>query len=324
MVSFRWKINVLGLGILALAAACQASTGGGGGGGTVAGPVCGNGYCENGESTVSCQADCKKSTVCTPNATSDCYDCPANGKGTKKCNSDGSGMGSCVCPKVNLCAGKECGPDGNGGVCGSCGSGKICDINGQCVDTGPGPCSPSSPNGSCPSGESCIQGSCCGNPCGSTCCTAGSICVSDNSGNKVCASECTNSGECPSTKSCCARLVSGKGACLASTFQDGMVCLCNSAYQCEGAGYVCGQEVDMNGIPLGYNACEPADGGPYHGCGAENYCTPGYCCVNTTWKSDGSENSMCVLGCTTSAQCGAATCAMMASGTCNSAPGTCH
>lgn len=308
--------------LLALSAGCQSASGGTSGGGTAAGPVCGNGYCEVGETKVSCPNDCKPATVCSPGASVDCYDCPNGAKGNRKCNADGSALGSCSCPAVNLCANRECGPNGNGGTCGTCTSGTICDINGKCVATGPGPCSASVPNGTCPTGQSCIAGSCCENPCGSACCNAGSTCVADAAGNTLCAQECANSGECPTLKSCCAKLESGKGACLSSEFQDGLICLCNSANQCETG--VCGQESDTNGLPTGAKACVPADGAPYHGCAEGDTCTPGFCCVKITWPSDFSENTMCAAGCSTSAQCGAATCNMMNSGTCNSSPGICQ
>ncbi|HUU03666.1 MAG TPA: IPT/TIG domain-containing protein [Myxococcota bacterium] len=63
------------------------------------------------------------------------------------------------------CDGKQCGPDGCGGQCGSCDTGQSCDADGQCVA-----CTPQCQDRQCgPDG--------CGGQCGS--CQAGKICDSD-------------------------------------------------------------------------------------------------------------------------------------------------
>ncbi len=73
-----------------------------------------------------------------------CLDCTPNCIG-KQCGPDGCG-GSCgtcpggaacdeygQCPCVPKCSGRECGPDGCGGLCGTCAEPLVCNASGRCV-----------------------------------------------------------------------------------------------------------------------------------------------------------------------------------------------
>ena len=125
-----------------------------GGGGTS--PVCGNGWCETGESQANCPADCTGGggTVC--------------GNGTCEAGETaGSCPQDCVSGCVPDCTGKTCGPNGCNGSCGNCPPDFWCDIQGQCQ----------SMNGctaNC-TGKSCDQDDGCGEPCG---CPDGQVCIS--------------------------------------------------------------------------------------------------------------------------------------------------
>ena len=109
------------------------------------------------------------------------------------------------------CDGLSCGPDGYGGVCGTCSETSLCD-EGQCVgDT----CVPKC------DGKKCGDGGC-GGLCGS--CDSGYACVSGKCLKTVCNPDCTNkvcgfdgcNGVCGSCN--------GHDMC-----QDGQWCLLNSA-----------------------------------------------------------------------------------------------
>ncbi len=72
------------------------------------------------------------------------------------------------CPCVPQCLGRNCGPDGCGGLCGVCGDGQVCD-GGVCVecvpDCGDAECGPDGCGGECGScdpEEQCILGVCAG------------------------------------------------------------------------------------------------------------------------------------------------------------------
>lgn len=141
-------------------------------------------FCDNAECQPLAAGCCAVEACCQP---------PAN-----QCNFGGN----CCAPN---CAGRQCGPDGcgNGGVCGSCGVGQICNGDGKCVcnaqscpaktvcDQASGQCicTPAScPNGCCSNGpgnpgtcepgntnQSCNRGGahCVACPSGSTCGLAG-------------------------------------------------------------------------------------------------------------------------------------------------------
>ncbi len=72
------------------------------------------------------------------------------------------------CPCEPQCFGRNCGPDGCGGVCGLCDEGQVCE-NGLCVDCTPdcadAECGPDGCGGlcgSCDPGEQCVEGTCLG------------------------------------------------------------------------------------------------------------------------------------------------------------------
>ena len=78
----------------------------------------------------------------------------------------------CVCQPA--CAGKQCGPDGCGGDCGTCTGGDVCDGSGQCV----GSCTPDC------TGKQCGNDGCSGS-CGT--CTGQDACVNNQC---VCQPDC--------------------------------------------------------------------------------------------------------------------------------------
>ena len=163
--------------------------------------LCGNGVCDSvdaEETCGTCLADC----VC--GAGSVCVD------------------GTCC---AQQCAGKECGPDGCGGVCGVCEANAVCTIDAKCLcipDCAGKECGPDGCGGSCgecskdcPVYEECWAGHCvalcqpdctgkecgddgCGCPCGECaegqeCVDGGCICMpscEDNCGDDGCGGSC--------------------------------------------------------------------------------------------------------------------------------------
>jgi hypothetical protein len=122
-------------------------------------PVCGNGACESGETQQDCPTDCKSGTTCgnglcdqgesVSSCPADCTDACAG----KECGPDGKGGQCGTCPPNYFCSyvgecvsndceakceGKTCGEDGCGGSCGLCQSGEQCNAAGQCVESGTG------------------------------------------------------------------------------------------------------------------------------------------------------------------------------------------
>ena len=105
--------------------------------------------------------------------------------------------GQCLSPCVPRCAGRACGDDGCGGLCGLCPPGEDC-AGGVC-----GLCEPScgthdcggdgcgDPCGSCPPGYSCLEGYC---TAGCTAQCEGRVCGSD-----LCGGSC---GDCPEGQGC--------------------------------------------------------------------------------------------------------------------------
>lgn len=166
----------------------------------------------------------------------------------KDCGPDGCGgvCGTCttgeMCGSAGLCVaegcqpdclGVACGPDGCGGVCGSCGPGLGCDASGQCV------CAPN-----------CDALSCGDDGCGGSCgeCSASDVCGLD--GNCLCIPSCAGAecgdtsdgcggpcGTCPSQQSCvsgaCEACVPGCGATVCGYDPCGNVCdSCPGAQVC--------------------------------------------------------------------------------------------
>ena len=127
---------------------------------------CGDSLCDPAENAVDCPQDCEPfqcgnhtcepgedtSNPPCPDCVESCGDCTCDGGesyGTCPVDCGSCGDGYCLskCKNVNeetrlscprdccfpACDGKECGPDGCGGVCGLCGNGKDCDTSGACV-----------------------------------------------------------------------------------------------------------------------------------------------------------------------------------------------
>lgn len=119
------------------------------------------------------------------------------------------------------CETRECGPDGQGGSCGTCLNSETCNAQGQCVslcvpDCGDRECGGDLCGGSCgtcPGNEQCVQGSC--EPT-EMCDCAGAECGVDNCGNSC--------GTCGANETC-----SGAGLCVSSaaggTCVDLFVCI---------------------------------------------------------------------------------------------------
>ena len=120
-------------------------------------PVCGNGSCENGESSQNCPQDCSggNEPVCGngacengETATSCPQDC-AQGCGDKECGQDAQGNSCGSCPEDFFCTWdgncesdtpcepdcgtKKCGDDGCGNECGTCPVALVCSEDGVCI-----------------------------------------------------------------------------------------------------------------------------------------------------------------------------------------------
>jgi hypothetical protein len=290
-------------GVLACATAAPP---GGGTGGVATGGTNTSGQ----DVTIAGPVDSGGKTACVPGATANCA-CPGGPSGVQTCNSAGTGYGSCDCPTVDPCKGKQCGPNGSGGSCGACGTGEICNVEGKCVATGPGPCSLSSPSGTCPSGQTCVAGACCDamQACGSSCCAAGSMCVQDQSGNLKCRGKCQASSDCGASEPCCAFLAGGKkSACL--TFAESGHCRCATNSDCatfasQGLSS-CAPQGDANKqIVTGPLECRPNDGKPFHGCTGKS-CGSGWDCWKATQGADFTE--FCTKSCSAETCGNAASC----------------
>jgi hypothetical protein len=114
---------------------------------------------------------CMNEECCAPNCTG------------KQCGPDGCGgsCGTCSAPNtcdaagqctcVPNCTGKQCGPDGCGGSCGTCSAPNACDASGQCA------CTPRC------TGIRCGESDGCGGQCG---CADGKVCCATRSGTRTC------------------------------------------------------------------------------------------------------------------------------------------
>lgn len=161
----------------------------------------------------------KKTTLCLNGQT-----IQASAKKKKKLIKSGATVGACPPPCVRSCAGKACGADGCGGVCGTCSAGTFC-RSGACVNgaeicgLGYHECSTSS-DGCCNAGKKCCpaglgidgccgnddaccpasaafpQGECCDGP---TCCSFGNYCCPPISGKSGC---CPIGTTCDATLGC--------------------------------------------------------------------------------------------------------------------------
>jgi len=156
------------------------------------GNTCGDDHCGgtcacSDPETICCGATCKPSPNFFACGSLCCkveqHCCPDNG--VLKCQNE-----SCSGGGYNplLCAGKDCGPDGQGGSCGTCPSPQICSSSGKCCSNNCQTCGGvTSSNWAFCGGKCCNQNTeiCCGNTCrpkgsyilcGSTCCSPGNFC----------------------------------------------------------------------------------------------------------------------------------------------------
>lgn len=168
------------------------------------GRTCGRDGCDNGGLCGSCGAGlscdenvgaCVPTTACTPGMTIGCA-CSGGSTGTQTCFSDGSGYDRCVCPTLDAgtadvpatrnCTGRECGPDGAGGSCGTCPlAGWACNAVGRCV----------SPDQTC-------RSMCSGRQCGPD---PGQNCAGQSCGTCAAGSTCSSTGQCVCTRRCSGR-----------------------------------------------------------------------------------------------------------------------
>lgn len=158
-------------------------------------PHCGDGHCDPDEDCATCPPDCGDccgNDMCEPHLSENCYLCPVDcpcGCG-EEC-----GFGTCL---FTACNDRQCGDDGCGGSCGSCGDHYDC-VEGNCVYVpwcGDGVCDPEENCSSCPVDCKC--------PCGQTC--VESACVFTACNNKQCGPDgCGGTcGSCPPQHVCLA------------------------------------------------------------------------------------------------------------------------
>jgi hypothetical protein len=204
-----------------------------------------NKYCTGSSACFSCGLTCgdypgSNGSFCADDAACDqglkCFSgvCLSASCAGKQCGPDGSG-GSCgTCPGIQTCngsgqcvacvpacTGKMCGPDGCLGSCGNCPPMQTCDGNGQCV------CTPS-----------CLGKVCgddgCGGSCG-TCapgwlCGAGSCSIDPNSCDPVSNMGCASPNQCV--------LLSSEKPTCGVTGTGGQGSACTTTADCQG-GYGC-------------------------------------------------------------------------------------
>lgn len=165
--------------------------------------------------------------------------CGGGGVGLCYCDSECDLNGDCCpdfeecCPQcVNPCVGKECGPDGCGGSCGSCGFGPqwSC-VSGKCV------CTPYCAGAVCGKDG-------CGGLCGS--CPAGQVCAGGKCVPSTCTPNCMarqcGDGGCPDQPDAC-------GVCLPGQ-------TCSIWGQCQGCATQCtGKECGDDGCGGSCGTC---------------------------------------------------------------------
>jgi hypothetical protein len=161
------------------------------------------------------------------------------------CGTGGICLSGVCCPKAGNCAGKNCGDDGCGSVCGECEAGEQCAL-GMCIESA---CEPF-----------CLNKECGDDGCGGTCgdCADNLFCTTDGCGDYEC------------------EHVIDPGFCLVETVTFGgqavTACAPDGA---EDPAQPC-QRCDSNLLPLGWSAV--GDGMP---CGGGAVCFNGECCSKT-------------------------------------------
>ncbi|MCB9543773.1 MAG: chitobiase/beta-hexosaminidase C-terminal domain-containing protein [Myxococcales bacterium] len=205
----------------------------------VAAPAqCGDDTCDPDEDCSTCPADCGACCgdgACVAGVGEDCSTCPADCgcPGGQACNVPAR---RCEAVCVPQCAGRNCGDDGCGGVCGNCLGGQRCEA-GVCRDV----CQPA-----------CAGRECGGDGCGGTCgmCPQGEAC-DDGTCEAICTPDC-------------AGRVCGPDGCGGFCGNCGIGAFCTAAGRCEA---VC--VPDCDGRECGDNGC----GGDCGGCGPAEQCS---------------------------------------------------
>lgn len=237
-------------------------------------PACGDGFCapELLEECSSCPVDCgcECGKMCQQGT------CSFTACVGKECGPDGCGglcgacpgtqyqcmQGACVCQAD--CSGRECGEDGCGGTCGECMTYYACNL-GQCeyqAFCGNGTCDEWSQENctTCPADCPCN----CGETCGAGACFA-TACAGKECGEDGCGGVC---GECLGAN--CAGLVwTSPSTCLSGHCQIGV------AYSCD------------DQIPCTFDSCNPI-------LGCDNLLLPGYCLVESTCWAPHTGPSKCL------------------------------
>ena len=179
------------------------------------------------------------------------------------------GAGDCVA----RCEGRQCGPNGCGGICGTCLPTSTCDADGRCVPVPVG-CG----DGDCGAGESCA-----------TCPADCNPCCGDRRCDGAEGEDCRS---CPADCGACC----GNGLCEPAIGESCAACAsdcgCAADYTCEGGACVAAWCPDADCAPLwsqdctgnnGYTVCgiDPGDGcpaaSPFVSCEPGNACRDGAC-----------------------------------------------
>ena len=252
------------------------------------GLVCTDDGCGNNECTNAIQAFfCVVDKTCVPSGTVDpadaCSQCQPNSSQTgwtelpdgTPCGAGSVCFGGACCKKSLNCAGKDCGDDGCGGICGGCPKSFFCN-DGNCEED---PCEPSCAGKECgPDGCSDTCGDCLANEF----CTVQGICIClPDCVGKFCGSDGCGElcGECPEKHTCQA------GECVEDPCQPQCV-----GKECgdDACGDVCGaceqDEACVDGSCQqlgGPDSCLGHCGGPSTDCYCDDLCFAfGSCCTD--------------------------------------------
>jgi hypothetical protein len=284
------------------------------------GPVCGDKQCDYPENCLTCSQDCGvcQGDCCTAHETVGCSDlavtkcvCAMDSfccevSWDNLCVQEAKEQCNAKCACVPSCAGKQCGDDGCGGMCGVCAPNAYCNAQGQCIvfcqpqcqgkECGPDGCNGSC--GTCKTGYQCnAQGKCICTP----------NCMNKDCGSDGCGGSC---GECGQFQTC---TPSGKCKYVTPLCGDGN-CLSWIGEDCDVCPQDCGQCCG-NGI------CEPKFQETCATCTADcgTCCGNGFCDVQY-----GEACETCPQDCgPCAAKCGDGKCEAAKGETCTNCPGDC-